>query len=232
MTTEGTSPIEVEERDGVAVISLDDGKANVLTTAVMTELDDLLARFGSVSGPVGAILLKGRDGILTGGIDLRVLEAGGAPAAEMRHCAGRLLLRVCKADLPVVVACTGHAVAAGAMLLLAADQRLGVAGDFKIGFNEVAAGMALPELAIELARPRLAPTHLARATLAAELFDPTAALSAGFLDAVVSAEEVAAESVAAARRLAAFDRAAYRDTKRALRQPVVDKLERILAGNA
>ncbi len=231
MTNAATPPVHVEVRDGIAEISLDDGKANVLTTAVLSELDDLLARFGSVSGPVAAILLRGRTGILTGGIDLRVLEAGGAPAAEMRQAAGRLLLRVCKADLPVVVACTGHAVAAGAMLLLAADQRLGVDGDFKIGFNEVAAGMALPDLAIELARPRLAPTHLARATLTAEMFDPASASAAGFLDTVVSSDEIEAAAMAAARRLAGFDRAAYRDTKRALRRPVIDKLERILSGN-
>lgn len=231
MTTETASPITAEVRDGIAVITVDDGKANVLTTAVLGELDDLLTRFGGVGAPSAAVLLRGRPGILTGGIDLRVLEAGGAAAAEMRQAAGRLLLRVCRADLPVVVACTGHAVAAGAMLLLAADQRLGVAGDFKIGFNEVAAGMALPDLAIELARPRLAPTHLARATLGAEMFDPQRALTAGFLDDVVAADRIEAEALTAARRLAAFDRAAYRDTKRSLRQPVIDKLERILSGN-
>lgn len=231
MTTGTTSPVHVEVRDGIAVISLDDGKANVLTTPVLSELDDLLAQFGSVTGPAAAILLRGRAGILTGGIDLRVLESGGAPAAAMRQAAGRLLLRVCEADLPVVVACTGHAVAAGAMLLLAADQRLGVDGDFRIGFNEVSAGMALPDLAIELARPRLAPTHLARATLGAEMFSPAGALAAGFLDRLVSAGEIDAEAMTAVRRLSAFDRTAYRDTKRTLRQPVIDKLERILSGN-
>ena len=61
---------------------------------------------------------------------------------------------------PVVVACTGHAVAAGAFLVLSADARVGVDGPFQVCMNEVRIGLTMPWFAIEVARQRLTPQGL------------------------------------------------------------------------
>jgi enoyl-CoA hydratase len=115
----------------------------------------------------------------------------------------------------------------GALLLLGADVRIGVEGDFKLGLNEVAIRMTLPGFAVELANERLSKRHLLRATTLAELYGPAAACDAGYLDRVVPAEQLEAEAMAEAARLAELPRRAFSETKRALRGAMV---ERIRAG--
>ena len=107
-----------------------------------------------------------------------------------------LALRLYSFPLPVVAAVDGHALAMGAVLLLAVDERISGDREAKIGLNETAIGMTLPEFALILARERLASTHRTRATANAEIFDPAGAAEAGFVDRVVPAESLAAEAFA------------------------------------
>ncbi len=121
--------------------------------------------------------------------------------------------RVLSFPTPVVVACTGHAVAAGAFLPLAADARIGVDGPFKIGLSEVKIGLTVPWFAIELARQRLQPAHFDRTVVNATMYSPSEAVAAGFLDAVVPAEDLQAVSHQAAAQLADLDLGAHAATK-------------------
>ena len=81
--------------------------------------------------------------------------------------------RMLSFPMPVVIACTGHAVAMGVFLVLSGDYRIGVAGRYKITANEVAIGLTLPRAAIEICRQRLTPAHFSRATVLAEVFPPS-----------------------------------------------------------
>jgi enoyl-CoA hydratase len=123
--------------------------------------------------------------------------------------------------LPLVIACTGHALAGGALLLLTGDVRLGADGPYRIGLNEVAIGMPLPALGMELARDRLAAHELPRATLGAHIYDPAGAVRAGYLDEVVPAEALLVRARAEATRLGAFSRSAYGATKVRLRRATI-----------
>jgi enoyl-CoA hydratase len=95
---------------------------------------------------------------------------------------------------PIVVACTGHAIAMGVFLVLAADYRIGADGPFKIGANEVAIGITMPHFGIEMCRQRLVPAHFNRAVIFSEMYSPTDAVPAGFLDRVVSASDLQSEA--------------------------------------
>lgn len=128
---------------------------------------------------------------------------------------------------PVVLGVTGHALAAGALLALSCDTRIGGDGPAKIGLNETAIGMGLPHYAVELAAARLAPAHLLRAAVQAEIYDPPGAAEAGYLDRVVPAADVEAAVTDEARRLGGLPAGAYRHTKLALHQAMID---RVLAG--
>ena len=107
----------------------------------------------------------------------------------------------------MIVACSGHAVAAGALLLLGADARIGARGDFRIGLIETQLGMVLPRWAVELARERLSVRHFQQATVGARMYDPDGAADAGFLDTVVEADALARRG---RRRSAVLGRAAAR----------------------
>jgi enoyl-CoA hydratase len=119
---------------------------------------------------------------------------------------------------PVVVACTGHAIAMGVFLLLSGDYRVGADGPYKLVANEVAIGMTLPRAAIEILRQRVAPAHFNRAAILAEIYTPSNGVEAGFLDRVVEPSQVLAVSREMALAFSKLDIAAHAATKRRLRE--------------
>lgn len=209
----------------VAVISIDDGKANALSPQVLTELDGALDR---AQGEAGAVLLLGRPGKLSAGFDLSIMTAGADSARALVTQGAELLLRLYLHPQPVVVACTGHALAAGALLTLVADTRIGVRGEFKIGLNEVAIGMRLPIFAVELARERLSKRHLTAAALQARIYSPDDAVDAGYLDRVVEADVLLGEALDCVKQLAELSRGAYAWTKKLVREPMVNRVRATL----
>ena len=133
------------------------------------------------------VILTGARATFSAGFDLRTAAEGWPDDARRRR---RLAERMLSFPRPVVVACTGNAIAMGAFLLLSADHRIGAAGDVKIGLNEVAIGLTLP---VVRDRDRQAPALRARTTTAA----PSPARcwartrrTAGFLDTLVAPEEL------------------------------------------
>ncbi len=198
----------------IALLHLDDGKANALSDATIGELLDGLAR---AEREAKAVVLAGRPERFCAGFDLRVMMSGPDTAQALVRRGADLLLALYGAPLPVVAACTGHALAAGAMVLLASDVRVGAAGAYRIGLNELAIGLPLPVLAMELARDRLSTAELPRATLGARIYAPEEAARAGFLDEVVPADRLLARAREEAARLGAFPRGAWHATKKRLR---------------
>lgn len=207
--------------DGVAVLRFDDGKVNVLSYAAIDALNAALDR---AEREADAVCIVGRPGRMSAGFDLAVMTASIESAADMLTKGGEMMLRLFLHPQPVVAAVTGHALAGGALLILCCDIRIGADVSAKIGLNETAIGMPLPRLFAELARARLSPTALTRSAIAAELFDPRGAIEAGYLDQVVPTEECEAAAIAEARRLGAYKTTPYAQTKRILRQPIVDRI--------
>jgi enoyl-CoA hydratase len=165
-----------------------------------------------------AVAIVGRPGKFSAGFDLTTMRAGPQAARDLLEAGARLAIDLFTAPVPVVVGCTGHALAMGAILLFAVDVRIGAAGPHKIGLNEVAIGMPVPRFAIGLARHRLAPTQVEAALQQATIHDPEAARVAGFLDEVVDGPDVVDRAVERARALVTgLDGPAFRATRRALR---------------
>jgi enoyl-CoA hydratase len=213
--------VRYELRDSVAWLRFDDGRANVASHASMAAIDAALSR---AEQEASAAVLLGRPGRFSAGFDLTVINQGVDASRALVTEGGELLVRIVESEVPVVAACTGHALAMGALMLLAADYRIGASGDFKLGLNEVAIKLTLPIFALELARARLAREQLARATTLAEVYDPAGALAAGYLDRVVAAEQLEAEALAAASRFAQLSLGAYRSTKRKLRSAMLERI--------
>lgn len=171
----------------VATISFDDGKANALSHAAIDAFHEHLDR---AEKEAAAVVVVGRPGRFSAGFDLSVMRAGAEGVRNLVTAGAELILRIYEMPIPVVVACTGHAIAAGAIVLMAADVRIGTEGDFKIGLNEVAIGMPVPQFAVELARDRLAKRAFVSAVSHATLYDPFGAVDAGYLDEVARPDDV------------------------------------------
>jgi enoyl-CoA hydratase len=202
--------VTYRRHDSVATITMDDGKVNVLSLAMLAELDAALSQ---AAADRAVVVLTGREGVFSAGFDLPVLRAGGTEAADLLHAGFDLAERLLSFPTPVLVACPGHAVAMGVFLLLSGDYRIGAGGSYKLTANEVAIGLTMPRAAVEICRQRLTPACLHRAVVIAEVFSPENAVAAGFLDRVVPAAELAGAAAGAAAELAGLDLDAHAATK-------------------
>lgn len=211
----------------VAVLTFDDGKANAYSHDALAAIGDGLDRAQSEATTV---VLAGRPGRFSAGFDLSVMTAGDEPMRALVTEGAELMLRVFTFPMPVVAACTGHALAAGALVLLSCDVRIGADGPFKVGLNEVAIGMGLPHFAVELARYRM-PSSAFDSVVLGRTFDPAGAVAAGYLDRVVAADEVVASALADAQGLAGLSRGAVAHTKRLARQGIADDIAANLAAD-
>jgi enoyl-CoA hydratase len=204
-----------ELKDGIAFLTMDDGKANVMSYAMLHALDAALDR---ALADKAVVLLAGREGMFSGGFDLSVFKVG-KPEDQLKMLeAGALLAeRLLSFPLPVVVACTGHAVAMGVFLLLCADVRVGVDQGARFQANEVQIGMTLPYFATEVCRQRLTPAHFNLTGITAMPYTPQTALAAGFLDEIAPAAALMAQAHSAAVRLKSLNAEAFAATKLRLR---------------
>lgn len=209
--------------DAVATLTIDDGKANALGPPV---LEALLAALDRAEEEGLAVLLTGREGMFSAGFDLKVFQSGeGERIVGMLELGSRMMHRVFTFPRPVVIAAGGHAMAAGAFMLLAADLRIGAEGAFRVGLNETQIGLTLPWPVIELARYRLSRRHLDESVVAARIYSPQEAVDANFLDRVAEPSALLDEARAATAQLAALHAEAYAGNKSRLRGPAAEAVE-------
>ncbi len=191
--------------DAVRVVTLDDGKANALNHEV---IDALRAELRTAEADSGAMVLAGRPNRFSAGFDLSIMTSGPDQAMPLIKAGADLAMDIYLSRVPVVVACTGHAV----------------------GMNEVGIGMPVPHFAMTVARDRLSSRWFVQAIQHARLFDPELAIDAGYLDEVAPADTVVDVAVTHAQRLATDLRpTAFRMTRDIMRAPVAEAMRAGLA---
>lgn len=217
----------IEITDGIAVITMNDGKANAFGFDMMTALNDC---FDEAEAQADVIVLTAIGGAMCAGFDLKVMRNEPDRAGEMVAMGGKLMTRIFGNDKPVIIASPGHGIAAGGLLMLAADYRIGAEGDARYGLNESAIGMVLPPFGLDLAVFKLNNKYLDMCFAGAELIDPATAVKAGFLDETVAADKLMARAMEKAQEMQKLDGKAYAGNKRLIRGPVTDKMAGDLEG--
>jgi len=208
---------------GLANITIDDGKVNVMTSDLLDELCRLVNRAGSDQAMI--LLRSGRERVFSAGFDMKPLASGDRDASRALLQAGvNAILALLEHPFPVISLCAGHAYPMGAFLLLASDLRIGVAGDYLIGMNEVAIGIPVPDFALRLAEYRLASAHRHRVVALGQMLSPQAALDAGFLDLLVEPEEADALVGQSVAQLGKINMAAHASTKKRLRAAIIEAI--------
>ena len=221
--------VSIERNGRVMVVHLDDGKANALSAVSIAAVRAAVSE-AERDESVGAVVLHGREGKFCAGFDLTVMRGGDLAAmSSLVSDGGELVRHLYGSSVPVVAACTGHALAAGALVLLGCDVRIGADADCKIGLNEVAIGMVLPAWALTIAAERLSRRHLQRSVATAEVTAARGAIDVGFLDEVVQPGAVLSTAIQRAEVLAALDGRAYAGTVRALRGHVLQTMDAQIA---
>ena len=211
--------------EGISTITLDDGKANVMSVQMLAEIN---AALDEAEKRGGVVILTGREKMFSGGFDLSVFKAGDQEETyTMLSNGARLAERLLSFPLPIITACSGHAVAMGIFLLVATDYRIGVEGGSKFAANEVAIGMTVPHFAIRVLRQRLTPQQLNKAVNFAHYFSTTEALQAGIIDELT---DHPSELMAVARQRATealkLDAGAHASSKLRLREVLLQDIAR------
>ena len=223
-----STPLVEDALDGaVATLTLDDGKVNALSPQMLAAVHGALDRVEADGA--AAVVLTGREGILSAGFDLRVLRAGGPGAIDMVRGGFELSERLLTFPRPVLIACPGHAIAMSAFHPPSVEERIGPDGDFTITANEVAIGLTMPLAAIAVCRHRLAPSQFDRAVVTAATYTPREAVGAGFLDRAVAPDAFDDAVREAADRLAALDPTAHAETKLRTRSRLLAELREGIA---
>lgn len=217
--------ISYQLEDGIATLTLNNGKVNAISPDVIAAFN---AALDQAVQDRAVVIITGQPGILSGGYDLKVMTSGPQNAVALVTAGSTLARRMLSHPYPIIVACPGHAIAKGAFILLSADYRIGVEGPFNIGLNEVQIGMTMHHAGIELARDRLRKSAFHRSVINGEIFNPQGAMDAGFLDKVVPAEELMATTVAVAQQLKKINMTAHKNTKLKVRKAFLETLDKAI----
>lgn len=212
---------KVEIEDGIATITLDDAKANALGFTMIEHINKAL---DEAEAAADVIVMTGREGVMTAGFDLKVMRNEPDRVMDLVTQGGQMLVRIFASPKPVLLASTGHGIAAGALLMLSGDYRISMAGDFKYGLNESAIGMVLPPYGMDLARFKLNQKFLDMAVVGADLYGPEMASQIGYTDEVATADKFAARVREKAEYFKTLDAKAYAGNKRHIRQALADKM--------
>jgi enoyl-CoA hydratase len=218
------------DRDGdVAILALDDGKANALLVPEFEGLEGALDAVERSSAL--AVVLTGRPGYFSAGLDLKALPMLSLDEKQrLVEAMGRAVLKLFLFPKPVVAAVSGHALGGGAMLALAADLRVFADGPYKFGLNEVQLGLFVPSYAVELARACVSPSRLTELVTHGRVLSPLEALSMHIAESVHAPEAVLAAALLRARGLAALSGPGYALTKRLVRGPGAEASQKNLPG--
>jgi|TARA_B110000238_G_scaffold195842_1_gene235631 enoyl-CoA hydratase len=207
--------VSYQSEEKYAIITINNGKANAISHEVIAGLNESL---DAAEKENKVVILTGKSGIFSAGFDLKVMTASPESAKELVTKGSKLSLRMLSFPQPIIVACSGHAIAKGAFLLLSADYRIGVEGDFKIGLNEVMIGMTMHNAGIAIAKARLSEVYLNRSVNNAEIYNSKQAVEAGFLDRIVPEEALLLTAIKIAEMSSKLNKKAHAATKLKVRK--------------
>ncbi len=217
-----TDPIRVEKNGGVIVVTLDGPRGNALSPSMIKHVSRALYQAEQLSGSVDepqafAVVLAGKPGVFCAGLDLKEGHALDRPGvADWVDDFESMFLQLFSLRLPVVAALTGPAIAGGAILAFACDERVApLEGRFEMGLNEVALGLPFPSAALEIARYSVHPGQHVDVLMKGRRFDRAAALDRSLIDEL--ARDVVGAAIDRARAYETLGARAVQKTKLDLR---------------
>ena len=219
--------IHREDRGPIAVLRLAHGKAQALDLELSRALGaELSATEGDSSAR--ALVLTGTGSIYSAGVDLfRVLDGGAAYIDQFVPALVGAFRTLFESAKPTVAAINGHAIAGGCVLAAACDYRIMAGGDGTIGVPELRVGVPFPQVAIEILRFATSTAHLQELVYRGKTYQVKDAYERGLVDEVVEPSVLLEHAIAVAERLASEPVDRFRITKRQLRRPAIDRMDRL-----
>jgi enoyl-CoA hydratase len=222
-------PVKVEQHGDVALVRIEHPPANAMDGELLAAGHAIRAQLEA--DPPAAVVLTGREGFFSAGVDLKLaptLDADGQ--RDLVTGINRLFAGWYAFPHPLVCAVNGHAIAGGLILALCGDYRV-ASTEGKLGLTELRAGIPYPAAALEVVRRELSPQAARLLVLGADLLDTHRGLELGVVDELTTPDQVVEHALDKAQRLAALPRDAYTRVKRQLRGRATEEIERAAASD-
>ena len=217
--------IVIEERDGVAIVRLDHGKANALDAEFCAAVTKAFVKLKSSKAQ--AVVLTGHGAMFSAGVNLiRARDGGARYIRKFLPVLNKMFDAVFHFPKPVVAAINGHAIAGGCVLACCADRRLMANNAGRMGITELLVGLPFPALAFEVMRFVTAPQDLPALLYSGVTYPPDEAWDRGLIDEVVEPAALLDRAIADAKTLAALSPPAFAATKRQLRVDITDRMKK------
>ena len=213
-----TSLVHYSLATNIATITLDDGKRNALSPAMLKQINAAIDR---AKKDQAIIVFTGRDDVFSAGFDLNVMKSSPLNALRMLGAGYALTAKVMAYPYPVIAACNGHSLAMGVFLMLSTDYIVGTRGNFKISANEVAIGLTMPRVAAAMLRHRLTPSDYQSAVALAKYYSVDDALKAGFFNELTDASNLLPKAYELADEFAQLSVPAHTASKRRIRSSLI-----------
>src|SRR5918993_1846653 len=184
--------------DGVAVVTLENGKVNALSSGVVRKLHEIAVSLGA--DPPGAVVVTGGDKIFAAGADIS--EFGGPDDAGRITAAIHGALDALSAvPRMVIAAVSGYALGGGCELALACDYR--IAGERAVfGQPEILLGIIPGGGGTQRLARLVGPSRAKELCMTGRQVKADEALRIGLADEIVPNEEVHARAMALAAECA------------------------------
>ncbi len=213
--------IETETRDGIRILRLVHGKVSALDLELVHALTAAIET--AERDRVPALVLTGRGSTFCAGVDLfRVLDGGADYVRRFLAAFTDYTFKLFAAEVPLVVAANGHAIAGGAVLIAVGDYRLMSGGRF--GYSELHVGVPFPAAALEVVRFAVPAREIQALLYSGSTYPADEALPRGFIDETAEPDLLLARAVEVAQRFAAIPRETFLATKRQLRGPTLARM--------
>jgi len=217
--------IELEDRGVVTILTMAAGKGNALNLDFVNAMADALDKIER--SPARAVVITGQGKVFGAGVDLPSMITGG-PDYVRRFLPAMLrsFKQLATFPKPVVAAVNGHAIAGGAILVLACDQRLLARGTARMGLTEILVGVEFPAWALEIARFTTPPQHFSTMICTGRTYQPDDSLAHGLVDELVDPDKLIDRACEVANELGAIPPATFAATKASVRRPLVEAAQR------
>ena len=218
----------LSKENDISIIKLDDGKANAFSYDMLSQVNDLLKK---VPRDSGALVITGREGLFSGGFDLKTLATGDMEKiTKMVQLGYRLLLELFSFDRPIVAAVSGHSIALGLFVTCSADYRIAIDGKYVCQANEVRNNMDIPTQIMEIIRARVNKKYFYSAVYHSDAYSVQDSIEVGYIDEVVSEDQFMKRVMEKAKELATLPHPFYANTKKTaqddVRQKIADAIDK------
>ena len=218
----------LSKENDISIIKLDDGKANAFSHDMLSQVNDLLKK---VPRDSGALVITGREGLFSGGFDLKTLATGDMEKiTKMVQLGYRLLLELFSFDRPIVAAVSGHSIALGLFVTCSADYRIAIDGKYVCQANEVRNNMDIPTQIMEIIRARVNKKYFYSAVYHSDAYSVQDSIEVGYIDEVVSEDQFMKRVMEKAKELATLPHPFYANTKKTaqddVRQKIADAIDK------